>query len=146
MIDACLGCNKCADACPAQAIPFGPPNVEDGAVRWSIDHEACFSYWRKTGVPCGRCLAVCPFSLPDAPAHRALKTAFRSGGAWRALALRWHDHAYGVKPKPLPSPAWLNVPEAAPDDPHAVAPLPPTGLPTVRVPGPGGRHREVDLP
>lgn len=146
MIDACLGCTKCADACPAQAIPFGPPNATAGAARWTIDHEGCFSYWRKTGVPCGRCLAVCPFSLPDAPAHRALKAVFKGGGLWRRLALRWHDQFYGEKPKPLASPAWLEVPEAATDDPRAFVPVIPDETPTVRVPGPMGQHRDVERP
>lgn len=146
LIDACLGCTKCADACPAQAIPFGPPNVTEGAVRWTIDHEGCFSYWRKTGAPCGRCLAVCPFSLPDEAPHRILKTAFSSGGVWRKMALRWHDHLYGEKPKPLPTPGWLNVPEADAGDTRAFVPEVPTALPTVRVPGPEGKHRVVDIP
>lgn len=145
IIDACLGCTKCAEACPAQAIPMGPPNVTEGAVRWSIDQEACFSYWRRTGVPCGRCLAVCPYSLPDAPPHRVLKASLSSGGAWRNAALRWHDHFYGVKPKPLPAPDWLNVPEAAPDDDRAFTPDSDDHLPTVRVPGPEGTNRPVDF-
>lgn len=146
VIDACLGCTKCADSCPAQAIPFGPPNQPAGAARWTIDHEACFGYWRKTGAPCGRCLAVCPFSLPDRSIHRGFKAVLRSGGRWRDLAMRWHDHFYGKRPRPLESPAWIDVPEADPDDTRVTLPEPPKEWPTVRVPGPWGRHHKVERP
>lgn len=143
MLDVCLHCTKCADACPANAIPFGAPGDADGVLRWSIDHEACFGYWRKTGVPCGRCMAVCPFSLPDTPVHRVLKKTARHGGVWRYISLKLHDHFYGAKPRPLQMPDWVNVPEATEEIP---GPDPDFTLPQIRVPGPAGETREVELP
>jgi len=51
----CDSCGKCVAACPASAISADAsgPNV---------NHEACFSTWKRFGTDCGICLAVCPFS------------------------------------------------------------------------------------
>lgn len=49
--DFCTRCGKCAASCPASAIESG-----------TVNHEACFSMWKKFGTDCGICLAVCPFS------------------------------------------------------------------------------------
>lgn len=51
LADFCSRCGKCAESCPAGAINSG-----------TVDHEACFSTWKRFGTDCGICLAVCPFS------------------------------------------------------------------------------------
>ncbi len=51
LADFCKNCGKCADSCPGQAIDL-----------YSVNHEACFSIWKRFGTDCGICLAVCPFS------------------------------------------------------------------------------------
>jgi len=59
---ACEACCKCADFCPSGAIPPGSVIERyDDEVR-NVDHEACFSMWKKFGTDCGVCLAVCPYS------------------------------------------------------------------------------------
>lgn len=59
---ACEACRKCANLCPAGAIPQGSIIDDyDTQVR-SIDHEACFAMWRKFGTDCGVCISACPYS------------------------------------------------------------------------------------
>jgi len=78
----CFSCHLCARGCPGKAIPFGNPPVQSpknqekqqvppgqdlkdapdkGDLLWQIDHEACFSMWKKFGTDCGICVSVCPY-------------------------------------------------------------------------------------
>jgi ferredoxin len=56
VLDFCSICEKCADVCPSQAIARGLRTEIDGALRWRIDSEACFTYWSKIGTDCARCV------------------------------------------------------------------------------------------
>jgi len=65
----CESCNRCADACPARAIPHGEPvpvalnpSGLRGVRKWSVDGEACFGYWSKINSDCAICVRVCPFT------------------------------------------------------------------------------------
>jgi epoxyqueuosine reductase QueG len=107
VLDFCRICQKCAEACPVRAIPFGDRQEIGGALRWQIDADLCFRYWNVTGTDCGRCMAVCPYSYPDRPVHDAVRWAVRRSGAARRAAL-WLDRAfYGAVPPPRPGPGWL---------------------------------------
>ena len=103
----CDICTRCADACPAKALPKGPPDqrsgrsVLKGVIKWTSDAEACFGYWAKLSSDCAICLRVCPF-------NRDYSTWWNR--AWlrlalsplRRLALWWDDRsgrAKRVKPK-----------------------------------------------
>ncbi|MCF7913814.1 MAG: hypothetical protein K9L66_01460 [Spirochaetaceae bacterium] len=74
---ACEACRKCATLCPVGAIPQGSI-IDDyeNQVR-SIDHEACFSAWKKFGTDCGICVAACPYSRVGS----TLKSSSGSGKA-----------------------------------------------------------------
>lgn len=117
-MDFCTRCTKCADACPANAIPAGAPGDDDGVARWQLNHEACFTYWNKTGVPCGRCLAVCPLSGTEYSVDRWIKQAARGAAPAQQWALVAHDLFYGNKPRPLAPPAWADadISGASPSD------------------------------
>lgn len=65
----CDICTRCAEACPVNALPFGPPEVGGknvsaikGVRKWTSDAEACFGFWAKLASDCAICLRVCPFN------------------------------------------------------------------------------------
>lgn len=99
MQDFCRICQKCAVNCPSGAIPFGDKREENGSVRWIIDREACYEFWRKCGTDCSRCLSVCPYSKPPNALHNAVRFAAARSKAAQRLSL-WGDHLfYGKRPK-----------------------------------------------
>ena len=65
----CDVCDKCAKACPVNALPFGAPEVGGenvsaikGVKKWTSNAEKCFSFWAKTSTDCAICMRVCPFN------------------------------------------------------------------------------------
>jgi len=101
----CDICQKCADACPPKALPFGPPTLGGanpsaiaGVRKWTSDAEKCFGFWAKTSTDCAICMRVCPFNRDfGKPAHRIwLKLAL---SRWRKIAL-WLDRNRGRRAKP----------------------------------------------
>lgn len=107
VLDFCRICQKCAETCPSQSIPTGDREEIDGALRWRINANSCFRYWNIIGTDCGRCMAVCPYSHPNNPAHNLVRWAVRRSGAARRVAL-WMDALfYGRKPPPRPIPSWI---------------------------------------
>jgi ferredoxin len=98
VVDFCDGCRKCARNCPAQAIPGGPREEIDGALRWRIDGDACFRYWNTIGTDCARCMAVCPYSHADNAFHNAVRWAIKKSRPFRRAAVRLDDLVYGAKP------------------------------------------------
>ncbi|WP_166416495.1 4Fe-4S double cluster binding domain-containing protein [Cochlodiniinecator piscidefendens] len=107
--DFCEGCTKCADACPAKALPFGPREAAapentsaiKGVVKWTSDAKACFGYWAKLRTDCAICMRVCPFNRDfTKPINRLwLKLALSKFRKW---ALWWDEkstRAQRLKPK-----------------------------------------------
>ena len=112
VIDFCTRCRKCAGVCPAGAIPSDGRREVDGAFRWRIDSEACFTFWCRTGTDCARCVSTCPYSHPDTLLHRLVRRGIRRSVPFRRLALT-ADHAfYGRRPSPRAVSGWLRVPQA----------------------------------
>jgi len=101
VLDFCAYCRKCAENCPSNSIPFGDREEIDGSRRWRIDADSCFRYWNLIGTDCGRCMAVCPFSHPDNPAHHLVRWGIRHSGAARRAALWMDDLCYGRRPRPV---------------------------------------------
>lgn len=65
----CATCDRCVKACPAKALPSGPPSdvskgvsAISGVRKWTSDAEACFGYWAKLASDCAICMRVCPFN------------------------------------------------------------------------------------
>jgi NAD-dependent dihydropyrimidine dehydrogenase PreA subunit len=109
VIDFCNICRKCADCCPANAIPAGPRQEIDGALRWRIDSDLCFRYWCASGTDCARCMAVCPYSHPSGPFHDLVRWGNARSGLFRRLANWLDDLFYGRKPAPHPAPKWTRI-------------------------------------
>ena len=84
--DFCLSCGKCAESCPADAIPmlesenggygFGPSyefkdepgytwNNHLGIRKFYSDAKKCYNFWVENGSACGACIASCTFNEPD---------------------------------------------------------------------------------
>jgi reductive dehalogenase len=109
MIDFCTICKKCAEVCPAQAIPFEDRVDIDGVKRWRINSETCFTYWCVVGTDCARCVKVCPFSHPDNFMHNTVRMGVRNSSAFRKTALKLDDFFYGRKPAISAFPRWMKT-------------------------------------
>ncbi|MGI9395286.1 MAG: 4Fe-4S double cluster binding domain-containing protein [Boseongicola sp.] len=101
----CDICTKCADACPVNALPFGPPKESGGARseikgvrKWTSDAEKCFGFWAKLSSDCAICMRVCPFNRDfSKQRHRWwLRLAL---SPLRRIAL-WLDRGRGRRVKP----------------------------------------------
>jgi ferredoxin len=112
VIDFCARCLKCAEICPSSAIPFDDRATIDGAKRWRIDSEACYTLWWKLGTDCGRCVAVCPYSHPDNLLHDLVRAGVRNSSLLRRLAIRLDDVFYGRTPRSAELPAWMSAESA----------------------------------
>jgi reductive dehalogenase len=110
VLDFCSICEKCADVCPSQAIARGLRTEIDGALRWRIDSEACFTYWSKIGTDCARCVSVCPYSHPDNLMHNSVRWLIRNSGLARRAALAADDYLYGRRRPPAEVEGWLELP------------------------------------
>jgi len=104
-IDFCRRCKKCAEVCPASAIPKGPIKELNGVWRWKIDSEKCYTYWTLSGTDCGRCMIVCPFAHQDSWFHRFIRWGIQNNLFFRIMAVKLDDVFYGRKPasKKLPN-------------------------------------------
>jgi ferredoxin len=98
VIDFCTICKKCAENCPSKSISFEKREDIDGALRWRINPDSCFSYWNVIGTDCGICMKVCPYSHPDTAPHNILRWGIARSGFVRRGALWLDDLFYGKKP------------------------------------------------
>ena len=97
----CEQCDRCADKCPAKAIPHGEPNWQPvnissikGVKKWSVDGEKCFSYWSKINSDCAVCVRVCPYTR-DYSKRRNRAWRWLAGTRLRGLAMKIHDATGG---------------------------------------------------
>ena len=115
----CDICQKCADACPPQAIPHGEPDGAQhnqsnfvGIKKWNVDGEKCFKFWANQGTECGICIRVCPYNkLPETRRGKIYFALWKklAGGPFRRFAL-WLDTALGYGKRFKPSWWWTNRP------------------------------------
>jgi len=101
--DFCQKCQKCARNCPAQAISFGEKTEENGVLKWVLNREECYRYWRKVGTDCALCIYVCPYSKPDNLLHKAIRRMIERSAAVQTLSIRGDDFFYGRFPLRRPS-------------------------------------------
>jgi len=104
--DFCEKCQKCARNCPAQAIPYDRKKEENGSLRWILDREECYRYWRKGGTDCAVCIHVCPFSKPNNPFHDFIRKLASASSIAQTLSVWGDDLFYGRIPSRRKSPLW----------------------------------------
>lgn len=68
----CSYCDRCARACPVNAIPMGGFTVENGVNMWHVDKDKCvrFRAGNLGGNCCNECLRVCPYNKPETLFHK----------------------------------------------------------------------------
>ncbi|MBN2601900.1 MAG: 4Fe-4S dicluster domain-containing protein [Candidatus Marinimicrobia bacterium] len=96
----CERCKKCADNCPANAIPKGKREILQGLPRWKINDVRCFTYWCAVGTDCAQCMRVCPYSHPNAFFHNVIRFGIRHFPVFRRFALQMDNVLYGKYPQP----------------------------------------------
>ncbi len=104
----CEQCDRCAQACPARAIPHNGPTPVAlnrsslvGVKKWSVDGEACFGYWTKINSDCAICVRVCPWTRDYTKAWNRLWGRL-AATPLRGLMLKLDDRLGGgkrLKPK-----------------------------------------------
>jgi reductive dehalogenase len=83
----CMRCEICADVCPADVRPRGPPgpprmSLNRPGMNFWYDGVGCLGYWRHGGnewSSCMRCHAFCPWSQP--------RTWYHDLAKWSAINL-----------------------------------------------------------
>ncbi len=80
----CAQCDRCARACPPQALPYDAPSDHRhsksniaGVVKWTPNAEKCFDFWANQNTDCIICVRACPY-------NRDFRK--RRHRAWRRLA------------------------------------------------------------
>jgi len=107
--DFCEKCLKCAENCPAAAIPKEDKREINSVKRWQIDSERCFNYWCTAGTDCGRCMSTCPYSHPNNLLHNMVRWSIRSFPNFRYWAVKMDDFFYGRKSTPGKIPDWMRI-------------------------------------
>lgn len=100
----CEKCKKCAINCPAQAIPDGDKVQENGVLKWVLDREECYKFWRRTGTDCAICIYVCPYSKSDNFFHDLIKKMASRSVLAQSLFILGDDIFYGSNPIQKKSP------------------------------------------
>ncbi len=102
--DFCEKCQKCAINCPAQAIPHGKKEEENGVLKWVLKREECYRYWRNVGTDCAVCMYVCPYSKPVNLFHNFVRTVTAKSSLAQTISVWGDDFFYGRKPLRRKSP------------------------------------------
>jgi len=106
----CMACETCADYCPSNAIPHGPPTQtppslifnNPGFSKWYVRADRCLTFWatnKRKWLTCGgRCIAVCPWNKPLAWYHHLVRWAAIHSPMFFKRVLIWADRmAYRPK-------------------------------------------------
>jgi len=96
--DFCQKCKKCAVNCPAQAILYLGKKEENGVLKWVLNREICYKFWRKTGTDCAVCIFVCPYSKSDNLFHNFIRKLTTRSNIFQTLSVWGDDFFYGRHP------------------------------------------------
>jgi ferredoxin len=107
----CQLCRKCAINCPSAAIPFGGKIEVRRVLKWKIDEEKCYRFWRSNPMKwqdCARCVSVCPWNKPNISFHRMVAKLVARYKWTHTLINLLDDLLYGKKPKRKDEPDSFN--------------------------------------
>ncbi len=70
LMDTCLACSRCADACEGEAISTARepsfevacPSNNTGILRWAVNADRCYDFWVRNTAACSNCISACPFT------------------------------------------------------------------------------------
>jgi reductive dehalogenase len=102
--DFCQKCQKCAKNCPAQAIPYKEKVEANGVLKWVLNREECYKFWRKAGTDCAVCIYVCPYSKADNAFHGFIRKITENSSAAQSFSAWADDFFYGHFPLRRKSP------------------------------------------
>jgi ferredoxin len=91
----CEKCQKCARNCPSQAIPYGEKTEENGVLKWTINREECYRFWRKAGTDCAICIAICPYSKTHNTFHGFIRKLIGKSSLAQSFSIWGDDLFYG---------------------------------------------------
>ena len=95
----CEKCQKCARNCPSQAIPYGEKIEENGVLKWVLEREECYRFWRKSGTDCSVCVYVCPYSKASNAFHKFIRKMAEKSFLAQTMLVLGDDFFYGRTPK-----------------------------------------------
>lgn len=109
----CNICDRCAKACPPQAIPYDAPTDKvhsesniPGVVKWTVNAEKCFKFWCNQNSDCIICVRSCPFNRDFSKLRHRLWLKLAKGPL-RRVAL-WLDDKF-VERGRVKVGAWWNA-------------------------------------
>ena len=105
--DFCSFCKKCAENCPARAIPFGEKQIVRGVEKWQLNYESCYFFWRKIGTDCALCMYTCPYGKATNFFHALIRKYSTLSHFARRVCKIGDDFFYGRKPRKKDYPAWM---------------------------------------
>jgi reductive dehalogenase len=101
VVEFCKTCEKCAVQCPSQAIPYGDMTTEgpsisnqSGILKWYVEAEKCYIFWKKNRNDCVTCIRVCPFNKAEGFIHDAARAVIRRTTLLNSAFL-WLDDLLG---------------------------------------------------
>lgn len=105
--DFCSFCKKCAENCPARAIPFGEKQIIRGVEKWQVDYESCYFFWRKVGTDCALCMYTCPYGKATNFFHALIRKYSTLSHFARRVCKMGDDFFYGKRPRKKDYPDWM---------------------------------------
>ncbi|HEC62431.1 MAG TPA: reductive dehalogenase [bacterium] len=103
----CAACIICAEECPIGAITSGDKVDSNGVMKWKLNEQKCYRYWRAVGTDCGICMTVCPWSKPPNWLHRSVTALAAIKGPHQSLLTQAEKLFYG-KHKSAPRPEYID--------------------------------------
>jgi len=114
IINFCKVCRKCAEMCPAGAIPMedepfwggDAPYQAKGIKGWYQAGKKCYEYMLGGEPDCSRCQSVCPFTKFDqAVMHDLVRMSIATTPALNGILRKMDDvFGYGKEPDPNKTP------------------------------------------